>query len=202
METRCDRDGSGSQTITDLSGPVDVSTGSGSLALRGIRSDVQASIGSGGIESQDVGNFIGHAGSGRITASGVRGAVQARAGSGHIDIAQAGEGDVDVQTGSGGIEIAARAGRFAPAPAAAQSRPRGAPLGAGTSRPGQEGSRSTCPRTQPSAWMSAPGPADQHDASGSGGHIDVADAVERHGTRRWRPGRSLDRLRFSANRIG
>ena len=160
METRLrSRTGSGSQTITDLSGPVDVSTGSGSLALRGIRSDVRASSGSGGIEIQDVGNFIGHAGSGRITASGVRGAVEARAGSGHIDIAQTGEGDVDVQTGSGGIEISGARRALRARAGSGTIQAEGRPTGSWDVETGSGGSRSTCPRTQPSAWMSAPGPA-------------------------------------------
>ncbi len=118
METRLrSRTGSGSQTITDLTGPVDASTGSGDLdASRDPAPMSGRSSGSGGMEIQDVGSFIGHAGSGRITASRVRGAVEARAGSGHIDIAQTGEGDVDVQTGSGGIDDQRRA--------ASASRPR------------------------------------------------------------------------------
>jgi hypothetical protein len=80
--------GSGSQTISDLDGPVDASTGSGRVNLRNIRSDVRASTGSGGIAAEAIGgSFVG------------------RAGSGHVDVSQAGEGDVSVATGSGGIGV-------------------------------------------------------------------------------------------------
>lgn len=106
METRLQsRTGSGSQTITGLSGPVDVSTGSGGVTLRGIQRDVRASTGSGSMQIEDVGSFIGRTGSGGITASAVRGAVDARSGSGHIDVKQTGEADVSVVTGSGGIDV-------------------------------------------------------------------------------------------------
>ena len=99
------RTGSGSQTITGLSGPVSVSTGSGGVVLRGIQRDVRASTGSGRMQIEDVGSFVGHTGSGGITASAVRGAVDARSGSGHIDVRQTGEADVSVVTGSGGIDV-------------------------------------------------------------------------------------------------
>ena len=106
MDTRLrSRSGSGSQTITGLSGPVDVSTGSGSVTLRGIQRDVRASTGSGSMQIEDVGSFAGHTGSGGIVASAVRGAIDARSGSGHIDVKQTGEADVSVETGSGGIDV-------------------------------------------------------------------------------------------------
>jgi DUF4097 and DUF4098 domain-containing protein YvlB len=106
METSVhSRTGSGSQTISDISGPVDASSGSGGIALRAIRSDARASTGSGSIEVQDVGSFFGRAGSGGITAETVRGAIDARTGSGRIDVAQTGEADVNVETGSGGIDV-------------------------------------------------------------------------------------------------
>jgi hypothetical protein len=106
METRLQsRTGSGGQTITGLSGPVDASTGSGGVVVRSIQSDVRASTGSGSMQIEDVGGFIGRTGSGGITASAVRGAVDARSGSGHIDVRQTGEADVSVVTGSGGIDV-------------------------------------------------------------------------------------------------
>jgi DUF4097 and DUF4098 domain-containing protein YvlB len=106
METSVQsRTGSGSQTISDLSGPVDASTGSGGIAIRAIRTDVRASTGSGSIQIEDVGIFFGRTGSGSITAAAVRGAIDASTGSGRIDVAQTGEGDVDVETGSGGIDV-------------------------------------------------------------------------------------------------
>lgn len=98
--------GSGSQTLSDLSGPVDVSAGSGSLLLRDIRNDVRASTGSGAIRVEDLGgSFVGRTGSGPITAEGVRGAVTARTGSGRVDVAQTGEAGVEVATASGRIDV-------------------------------------------------------------------------------------------------
>ena len=80
--------GSGSQTISEVGGPIDASTGSGRLTLRNIRGDVRASTGSGGIQAEAIGgSFVG------------------RAGSGHIDLSQTGEADVTVSTGSGGIDV-------------------------------------------------------------------------------------------------
>lgn len=99
------RTGSGSETITGLTGPVDASTGSGDLALRGIQGDVRASTGSGSMEIEDVGGFVGRTGSGNITARAVRGAIDAQSGSGNIGVRQTGEADVAVETGSGGIDV-------------------------------------------------------------------------------------------------
>jgi hypothetical protein len=99
------RSGSGDETITGLTGPVDASTGSGDLALRGIQSDVRASTGSGSMEIEDVGGFVGRTGSGNITARAVRGAIDAQSGSGDIQVTQSGEADVEVETGSGVIDV-------------------------------------------------------------------------------------------------
>ena len=123
------RTGSGSQTITGLSGPVDASTGSGGLVLRTIQRDVRASSGSGTMQIEDVGNFLGRTGSGQIMASAVRGAVDARSGSGHIDVTQTGEADVAVETGSGGIDVSgarrALRARAGSGTIAAEGRPAG-----------------------------------------------------------------------------
>lgn len=80
--------GSGSQSISGVSGPVDAGSGSGRVTLTDIGGPVEAS-----------------AGSGSIIADGVAGAFEAHAGSGGIRLTQVGPGDVDVSAGSGSIEL-------------------------------------------------------------------------------------------------
>lgn len=80
--------GSGSQSISGVSGPVDAGSGSGRLKLSDIGGPVEAS-----------------AGSGSISADGVAGAFEAHTGSGGIRLTQVAPGDVDVSAGSGSIEL-------------------------------------------------------------------------------------------------
>ena len=80
--------GSGSQTISGVTGPVEVSTGSGSIKLDHVGGPVEAS-----------------SGSGSIRAEGVAGAFQAHSGSGSIRMDQVSPGDVDVSCGSGNIVL-------------------------------------------------------------------------------------------------
>jgi hypothetical protein len=108
METRVQsRTGSGSQTISDVTGPVEASTGSGSLQLRGIDGEVKASTGSGHIEVAQTGDadVDVRTGSGGIDVSGARRALRARTGSGTIKIEGRPASNWDVETGSGGIRI-------------------------------------------------------------------------------------------------
>ena len=142
------RTGSGSQTITGLSGPVDASTGSGGLVLRAIQRDVRASTGSGTMEIEDVGNFLGRTGSGQIMASAV--AVRS------MSVLAAA-----ISTSSRPAKLmsrwrpapaastsAAPAGRFVPAPEAARLRPRGARPATGMSKRDPAVSGSISPRIQ------------------------------------------------------
>jgi len=100
------RSGSGSHTIGNLRGPVDVNTGSGGIRIGHIGGDVQASTGSGAIELQRAdGGFAARTGSGTIQAMAVTGPVRANTGSGRIDIAQVSTNPVDVEAGSGRITI-------------------------------------------------------------------------------------------------
>lgn len=80
--------GSGSQTISGVSRPVEVGTGSGKVTLTDIGGAVEA-----------------RTGSGAIRADGIAGAFEAHSGSGSIRLTQEAPGDVVVTTGSGSIEL-------------------------------------------------------------------------------------------------
>jgi DUF4097 and DUF4098 domain-containing protein YvlB len=98
--------GSGSQTIGDVQGPVDVSSGSGSLKIGDIGDKVEASSGSGSIEIQAAnGGVYAKTGSGSIRAYSVSGPFTSSSGSGSVELEQVGPGDVEVETGSGSIEV-------------------------------------------------------------------------------------------------
>ncbi len=100
------KSGSGSQTISDLKGPVAVSAGSGSLTLGKIGGDVEAHAGSGSIRIDRVGgNLEVKTGSGSIDALAVGGAITASAGSGQIEVEQSGTGDVSIHSGSGAVRV-------------------------------------------------------------------------------------------------
>jgi hypothetical protein len=98
--------GSGSQTIGDVKGPVDVSSGSGSLKIGDIGGKVEASSGSGSIQiSAANGGVRAKTGSGSIRAYKVAGPFKSSSGSGSVELEQVGPGDVEVNTGSGSIEV-------------------------------------------------------------------------------------------------
>jgi DUF4097 and DUF4098 domain-containing protein YvlB len=80
--------GSGSQDLSGVKGPVEVSTGSGSLRLTDIGGAVDARTGSGSIRADRIG-----------------GSFHARTGSGSVKLVQNAPGDVDVSSGSGGSEL-------------------------------------------------------------------------------------------------
>lgn len=98
--------GSGSQTIGDVRGPVDVSSGSGSLTLGNIGGDVEASAGSGSITVGSAGGRLqASTGSGSIRASGVAGSITTSSGSGSVEVTQTAPGDVKIETGSGSVRV-------------------------------------------------------------------------------------------------
>lgn len=100
------RTGSGSQDVSGLDGPVDVSTGSGSIRVRDAGGDVRASTGSGSIAADRVaGAFEARAGSGSIQGTAIGRAVTVKTGSGGIRVSQDGSGDVEATAGSGSIEL-------------------------------------------------------------------------------------------------
>ena len=89
VETRVSsRSGSGSQTVSGVRGPVEVSTGSGALTLTDLGGDVDA-----------------RTGSGSIRADGIAGGFQAQTGSGSVSLVQTAPGDVVISTGSGGSDV-------------------------------------------------------------------------------------------------
>jgi len=117
--------GSGSQTVSGVSGPVKAKTGSGSITLTDIGDSVNAKSGSGAIKANGIaGGFEAHtgsgsirltqvapgdivttAGSGSIKLHGVVGALRAKAGSGRVEIEGQQEGDWTIDTGSGSVYI-------------------------------------------------------------------------------------------------
>ena len=98
--------GSGSVTVTGISGTLDANTGSGSLKLSNIGSGVRAHTGSGSIELDGAkGNVYARTGSGSIHATNVAGGFDGETGSGHLILEQTAPGSVRAETGSGGLEL-------------------------------------------------------------------------------------------------
>jgi len=97
--------GSGSQLIEGVRGQVQSTAGSGSIVAREVGA-LSASTGSGSITADRVeGSFRASTGSGAIEATGVTGAITAKTGSGGIDVAQTGDGNVDVSSSSGTVNV-------------------------------------------------------------------------------------------------
>ncbi len=105
------RNGSGSQRVTGIQGPVNASTGSGSIFMKTIAGDVDASTGSGSIDVDSVnGQTHLRTGSGSIRAERISGSVSASTGSGSITVKQnesesGSPRSVEASTGSGSISI-------------------------------------------------------------------------------------------------
>jgi hypothetical protein len=98
--------GSGSQTVSDIAGPVEVNTGSGGLKLSSIGAGVRAHTGSGSIEIEGAnGSVYARTGSGSINATNVAGGFDGQTGSGHLTLEQSAAGSVHAETGSGGLEL-------------------------------------------------------------------------------------------------
>lgn len=98
--------GSGTQTISDISGPLEANTGSGSLKLSSIGSGVRAHTGSGDIDINGAnGSVFARTGSGSIHAMNIAGGFDGETGSGHLTLEQSAPGSVRAQTGSGGLEL-------------------------------------------------------------------------------------------------
>jgi DUF4097 and DUF4098 domain-containing protein YvlB len=100
------KSGSGSQSISDVKGPVEASAGSGSVTLGKIGGDVAARASSGSIRVAGVGgNLEVKTGSGSIDALAIQGSIAASAGSGRIELEQTGAGDVSVHSSSGAVRV-------------------------------------------------------------------------------------------------
>jgi DUF4097 and DUF4098 domain-containing protein YvlB len=98
--------GSGSQTISGISGTLEASTGSGSLKISDIGSSVRAHTGSGSVEIDGAkGSVYARTGSGSIHARDVAGGFDGQTGSGHLTLEQTAPGSVRAETGSGGLEL-------------------------------------------------------------------------------------------------
>ena len=98
--------GSGTITVSGVSGTVEAGTGSGSVRLSNIGSSVRAHTGSGDVEiSGAKGNVWARTGSGSIHATDIAGAFDGETGSGHLVLEQSAPGSVRAQTGSGGLEL-------------------------------------------------------------------------------------------------
>jgi len=98
--------GSGSQEISGLAGPIDITSGSGSLRISDIGSGVRARSGSGGIAIDgSKGSVFARAGSGSIHATNVAGGFDGETGSGQLTLEQSAPGSVKAETGSGGLEL-------------------------------------------------------------------------------------------------
>ena len=98
--------GSGSQTISGISGTLEASTGSGSLKISDIGSSVRAHTGSGSVDIDGAkGSVYARTGSGSIHARDVAGGFDGETGSGHLTLEQSAPGSVRAETGSGGLEL-------------------------------------------------------------------------------------------------
>jgi Putative adhesin len=98
--------GSGTQTISDISGPLEANTGSGELKVSNIGAGVRAHTGSGSIDADGIrGNLYARTGSGSIHATNVAGGFDGQTGSGHLTLEQSAPGSVHAETGSGGLEL-------------------------------------------------------------------------------------------------
>jgi DUF4097 and DUF4098 domain-containing protein YvlB len=96
---------SGSQTISDVRGPLKVDSASGSIAVSRIDRAVQVSSASGSITAQDLGDdFRANSVSGSVSATNVKGDIRIHAISGSMNIAKPG-GRVDAATTSGSVDI-------------------------------------------------------------------------------------------------
>jgi len=98
--------GSGSESISGITGPLEANTGSGSLKIFSIGSGVRAHTGSGSIEINGAkGSVYARTGSGSIHATDVAGGFDGETGSGHLTLDQSAPGSVRAETGSGGLEL-------------------------------------------------------------------------------------------------
>jgi DUF4097 and DUF4098 domain-containing protein YvlB len=98
--------GSGTQTVSDVAGPVEANTGSGSLKFSNIGAGVRAHTGSGSVNADGVhGSLYARTGSGSINATNVAGGFDGQTGSGHLTLEQSAPGSVHAETGSGGLEL-------------------------------------------------------------------------------------------------
>ena len=96
---------SGSQSISDVAGPVKVDSASGSIAVSKVDRAVQVNSASGSITAQDLGDdFRASSASGSVSATNVKGDVRIHAISGSMTVAKPGA-RVQAGTTSGSVDI-------------------------------------------------------------------------------------------------
>lgn len=105
-------DGSGSMSVADISGAIDVKDGSGSITMTNVGGEVQIIDGSGSISVAGVGGDISiDDGSGSIRIREVAGSVVIDDGSGSIDVSDVEQDLIIVNDGSGGLDFSDIKGR-------------------------------------------------------------------------------------------
>ncbi|MEA3337201.1 MAG: DUF4097 family beta strand repeat-containing protein [Chloroflexota bacterium] len=101
------RSDSGAVTVGGSQGDVVAESSSGAVMVSGSRGDVQATSGSGHIRLQRLsGSINAHTESGRVEATGVSGQVRLSSSSGNIDYRGDPMGDCRFETGSGSVRLA------------------------------------------------------------------------------------------------
>jgi len=151
------RTGSGSQTLTGLSGSVSAATGSGDVNVDGIGGEVTL-----------------RTGSGSIVARGIDAPFTARTGSGSIRLSDSRATGVDVATGSGSIELAGVEGELSARAGSGDITAEGTPTGPWHV---QSGSGSIAVRLPPGAEFDV-------DAHTGSGRISVEQQISVSGEQR------------------
>jgi DUF4097 and DUF4098 domain-containing protein YvlB len=96
---------SGSQTISDVQGPLKMDSASGSIAVNHVDRAVQVASASGSVTAQDLGDdFRANTMSGSVTASNVKGDIRIHAISGSMNVSKPGA-RVEAATTSGSVDI-------------------------------------------------------------------------------------------------
>ena len=99
------RSSSGSQTIENVAGPVQLDASSGSVRVRDVEKDVSVHVSSGSLTVEDVeGSLTAQSSSGSQTFRRIKGSVHARATSGSVKLEEIG-GEVDVRASSGSVRV-------------------------------------------------------------------------------------------------
>jgi len=105
-------DGSGSISVSDIAGAIEVEDGSGSITMTNVGGEVQINDGSGSISVDSVGGDISiDDGSGGIRVRGVAGSVVIDDGSGSINVSDVEQDLIIVDDSSGGLTFSAIKGR-------------------------------------------------------------------------------------------
>ena len=99
--------GSGSITLTDIGGAVKARSGSGSIKADGVAGAFEAHTGSGGVRMTQTapGDVVVTTGSGGSELHNVEGALRVKAGSGRIVVDGRQDGEWKINTGSGSVRI-------------------------------------------------------------------------------------------------